>query len=247
MGDTHKSYWGPKRIVIYLGGDVCETGPELMDSDMFAMVLASYCDHLVSRDSELIRPFVSEFEKGDDWSGVLELLKSLAETPLERISDDWLAAAVPQQARKRNLLNEFVEGLYDYWRSFNRYLVLNSEPSSSDYEERPYRYFNVSVERLAHLARGVYRDICENITGDHPRVYRQVAAGVDVGLIATQKPARLPDVYEGLVSDIPFIRQVWIDPPVIMDPPMNKKAPKGLSRYSEAGLQLPGVRPQARG
>jgi len=72
--------------------------------------------------------------------------------------------------------------------------------------------------------RKTYRNICENITGDHPRIYRQVPAGCQVGLITTSIDYQLPLVYKKVVRDIPLITQILIEPPLIIDPLMNKRA-----------------------
>ena len=223
MGEVQRFYWEGRQVVLRLGADVCKTARDLMASDMFMFLVNHYCESLLSRDSRLIGPFVSHYRERGDWSEVTSLLRVLAEIPLDRVVGGIPVAESFRHSPERRLLHEFVEGLYDYWRSFDRYLVLCSEPGAGDYDMRPYRSFNVSVESLAHLVRGIYRDICENITGDHPRVYRQVAAGVGVGLIAVQMPAMLPEVYDKLIGGVPVIRQVWMDPPIIIDPPMNKR------------------------
>ncbi|NTW88557.1 MAG: phosphoenolpyruvate carboxykinase [Desulfobulbaceae bacterium] len=121
------------------------------------------------------------------------------------------------------MFHKFVEGLYDFWKKFDRFLVLHSDPGPSSFDKRPYRSFNSTTEELTHLVRAIYRDICENITGDHPRVYRQVAAGCDVGLIAIPKTTPLPENYHNQFGKIPVIRQVWITPPFIIDPPTNTR------------------------
>lgn len=69
-----------------------------------------------------------------------------------------------------NLFYDFIEYLYNYWRSFNRFVICNSDLDTLD--KRPYRTFNETIEKLAHLVRFTYRNIQENITGDHPRVFR---------------------------------------------------------------------------
>jgi len=101
--------------------------------------------------------------------------------------------------------------------------VLHTEPGPSSHDLRPYRAFNMIVENLTHVIRAVYRDICENVTGDHPRIYRQVHAGCSVGLIALKQQVPLPSEYNRVLGDIPMIRQAWIAPPLIIDPPMNKR------------------------
>ncbi len=68
--------------------------------------------------------------------------------------------------RDLQLLNDFVEHLYDYWRHFDRFIINDSEGDRLD--KRPYRTFNETIEHLTHLIRTVYRHIQENITGSHP-------------------------------------------------------------------------------
>lgn len=223
MDQVQRLYWKDQQVVLHFSSDVCRTARDLMASEVFSLVVGRYCDYLLSRDSMFVLPFFRSYRERGDWSEVVRMLRILAEVPWDKVPGDSQFAETLTDQLERRRLHEFAEGLYDFWRSFDRYLVLHSEPGTGDYETRPYRSFNVSVERLAHLVRGVYRDICENITGDHPRVYRQVAAGVDVGLIAVRRPVVLPGLYGELIGDIPIVRQVWMDPPVIIDPPMNKR------------------------
>lgn len=240
MGEIERFYWEGRQVVLHISKDVCGTARDLMASDMFTLVVSRYCDNLLSRDSRLIRPFAPGYLERGEWSEVTDLLRRLAEAPLELAAEDHPAARHLETAEGRRLLNEFTEGLYDFWRSFDRYLVLHSEPGAGEFDTRPYRSFNVSVERLAHLVRGVYRDVGENITGDHPRVYRQVAAGVNVGVIAVKKSLDLPEPYRSLLGDIPVIRQLWMDPPVVIDPPMNRRegAFRKVERDFLAGMEI---------
>lgn len=180
---------------------------------------------------------------------LVALLQALAAFPLEQAARS-VPGAEPL-ARDPRLLHEFVEALYDYWRRFNRFLICYSEAGAGPsaiagaglgLDTRPYRTFNDTVEQLTHVVRAAYRDICENITGDHPRIYRQVAAGAQVGLIAVPKEWPCPREYQGL-RDIRFVRQVLIDPPLIIDPPMNKRTGEFL-RVQENPLDGLALRPE---
>ncbi|MGE5585899.1 MAG: phosphoenolpyruvate carboxykinase [Bacillota bacterium] len=184
---------------------------------------------------------------------LVSLLQALGAFPLEQAARSVPGAA--SLARNPRLLHEFVEALYDYWRRFNRFIVCYSETGAGagvgsstrtgagmGLDARPYRTFNDTVEQLTHVVRAAYRDICENITGDHPRIYRQVAAGAQVGLIAVPKKWPCPDTYSGL-AEIRFIRQVLIDPPLIIDPPMNKRTGEFL-RAQENPLERLALRPE---
>jgi hypothetical protein len=114
-----------------------------------------------------------------------------------------------------------VERLYNDWRSLQRLIVCDSE--GDNFDQRPYRTFNNTIETLTHLVRSTYRSIQENITGNHPRIYRQVRAGAEIATIVLTQGLRLPGrVYQKLAA-IPLIRQVLIYPPLIFNPPMNKR------------------------
>lgn len=124
-----------------------------------------------------------------------------------------------------HLLDRFVEELYNYWRGHERYLICLSDPKvngKGSLEKRPYRTFNDTIESLNHAVRRIYRDIQENITGEHPMIYRQVPAGCTVGTIAKRLPLKLPKGY-GELEKIPVIRQVLLNPPILIDPMVNKR------------------------
>ncbi|MFC2159299.1 phosphoenolpyruvate carboxykinase, partial [Actinomycetota bacterium] len=84
---------------------------------------------------------------------------------------------------------------------------------------------NITIEKLTHLIRYVYRNIQENITGTYPRIYRQVRAGAEIAAIAKNKEFFVPedDLYTRL-NNIPVIRQILLYPPLVLNPPMNKRS-----------------------
>ena len=209
------------QVVLHTDGAVCATIRELIGSDAFEKVVTLYMHTLKEQNAPLLHTLCPDVQKDEDPSRLIALLRVLAETPLEQVvrilphSEHYLA--------RRKALHQFVEGLYDFWRTFDRFIVCHSIYGPDSHDQRPYRTFNVTVERLTHLIRAVYRDICENITGDHPRVYRQVRAGCNVGLIAVVKEWEVPPEYHETLKGIPFIRQVLLYPPLIIDPPMNRR------------------------
>ncbi len=213
-----------KQIILHTQGAICTIPSELLHSEVFREVVALYCKTCMEQDAPPIGMFKTLFAPDTLPDSVTDLLVQLADIPLAEVVKTRPALAGLLETPNRLRLHEFVEMLYDFWRSFDRFMVLHSEPGKSNFDRRPYRSFNATVETLTHIVRGTYRDICENITGDHPRIYRQVFAGCDVGLIAVSKPTRLPAAYEAVLNDVPFIRHVWIAPPMIIDPPMNKRS-----------------------
>jgi energy-coupling factor transporter ATP-binding protein EcfA2 len=119
------------------------------------------------------------------------------------------------------LLNNFVEYLYDYWRHFDRFIINDSEGDHLD--KRPYRTFNETIEQLTHLIRTLYRHIQENITGSHPNVYRQVPAGAEMAVISLPKDVAYSAEKYRKLNCVPVIRQMLIYPPLVIQQPMNKR------------------------
>ncbi len=209
------------QLILHTNGVICSNTRELASSDAFEVVVERYIAELREHDSPLLDQLCADAEDAIHLPRLVALLRALAIVPLEQVvkvlphADGYLG--------QRKALHQLVEGLYNHWRSFDRFMVCHSEQGPDGHDQRPYRTFNATVEQLTHMVRALYRDICENITGDHPRVYRQVSAGCEVALIATEKPWRTPAAYSDLLEEIPFIRQVLLNPPLILTPPVNKR------------------------
>lgn len=169
----------------------------------------------------VVKNFVAEHRFSDangwlsDYHFVLSLLRLLSEKTLtEALSA--LAPTMKADADTTYELHQFVEELYNYWRCFERFLVV------VDCETTDHRAFKETATHLNHLVRKAYRDICENITLERPLVYRQVAAGFQAAIIARRGKESFPATY-GPVNEIPVIRQILLNPPLIIDPPVNKR------------------------
>lgn len=208
------------KIIIRIRDRVCESADELLSSHLFREVLGRYVHVLIRQDSPVLAMFAQEPEQIEEAD-----IDSLSKTIhlVTKMQLDWASKLVIDQRFIENpgLLHEFIEGLYDYWRKFERYLVCDSAGDILD--QHPYRTFNSTVETLMNLVRGTYRDVQENLSGQHPRIYRQVSAGAEVATIAL--PKELPGLgkYIGQLGAVPVIRQVCLYPPMLLNPPMNKR------------------------
>lgn len=228
------------QIIIHTGGEICASKRELLHSSAFGNIIELYIDNLKAQDSILLDSFGIKIDTKEGQNQLILLIRALSDNTLERVASIFPQASNFLQKPQRKALHEFVEGLYDFWRSYDRFMILHSEPGPNSFDQRPYRAFNSTIESLTHLVRSVYRDLCENITNDHPRIYRQVAAGCNIGLIAVPNGPELPQEYQEILGEIPFIRQSWIDPPMIIDPPMNKRTGQfqKVDRNPLVGLSL---------
>ncbi len=208
-----------RKVIIRIKDRICETEEELLTSSLFKHILKLSVQELKNHNSYLLKIFPSQEIKAED-------LNSLTKTFvfLTKMSSDLVPKVIPEAAallKNKALLNEFVDYLYNFWRSYDRFIICSSKELGL--ETRPYRIFNSTVEHLTHLVRAIYRDIQENITGNHPNIYRQVRAGAEISTIAVPNKINFTSRDYERLNSIPVIQQVLLYPPLILNPPMNKR------------------------
>ena len=229
-----------KQAVFHTSGSMCGSACELVASDFFLGFLGSYLDHLRAVDHPVLEQMNQTGPAALTVPQWQQLFAAICEQSLEDAALRLPHAVDFLAPQRRKALLEFVEAFYDFWRSYDRFMVLDTEPGPSGSDHRPYRAFNTSIESFTHLVRSIYRDFCENISGDHPRIYRQVPAGCNAGVIAAPKASPMPPELREVLGGIPFIRQVWLDPPMILDPPSNTRTGQfaAVDRNPVLGLSL---------
>lgn len=213
-----------KKVIIFLRDRACETPEELMSSELFYEVVTRFVNDLKRKQSPLLQIFgrqIQEIEHADIQE-LIKVFKVLGKMTLEAVPK--LIEGGERFIANPSLLKVFVESLYNYWREFERFIVCDSTGDRLD--QRPYRTFSSTIESLTHLVRQTYRDIEENITGQHPNTYRQVRAGAEVAVIAMPKDIALPSGSYQKLRGIPVIRQIMLYPPLLLNPPMNKRTGK---------------------
>lgn len=211
-----------KKVFVRLRNQICDSPEELLRSELCFEIIKRAMAALQRRNSVLLKVF-GDREIND---AAIRLLIQILEF-LEKMSPDLVGRAIPgagEFLKDRNLLNDFVEYLYNFWRSFDRFIICDSE--GDQFDKRPFRTFNYTIEDLTRLVRQTYRDIQENITGTHPRIYRQVAAGAEMAAIALPKDVPYPsDLYKKL-NALPVVRQVFFYPPLVLNQLNNKREGK---------------------
>jgi hypothetical protein len=211
-------FYGDK-FILRVSNRVCINSEELLTSEPFMTFFNAYLESLKRKQSTLLGIFADKDFSEKDVKLLQETLYYLNSLPAEKV----IKLVDGSQVFFRNtlLLNEFVEQFYNYWRRMHRLVICDSVFDRLD--KRPYRTFNDLVESLMHLVRSTYRNIQENITGNHTKIYRQVSAGAEVGAIALPYKLQYPNDNFKMLDDIFVIRQVLIYPPMIFNTPMNKR------------------------
>jgi hypothetical protein len=204
-------------------GALCAQPEAILDSPFFLKFLEGFLAHLTEADHPLLGVLGQEGGRRLEAPELRTILAALAASPIEEVALAHPGAVDFLVPSRRAALLDFVEEFYNHWRGFKRFMVLHTQAGSPRHDQRPYRSFASTIEAFTHLVRGLYRDLCANIGGSHPRIYRQVPAGCDVGLISAPKASPLPPALRDNLGPVPFIRQMWIDPPMILDPPCNTR------------------------
>lgn len=208
------------KIILRIKGRVCETPKELFSSELAREVIRKYVSELQERNAHALKIFSTKENREPNIDKLIEVFLYLQTIPIKIIPQ--IVTGSEQIVREIDALEEFVDGLYNYWRHFERFVMCESEGSLL--EDRPYRAFNRTIETLMHLIRAIYRDLKENITGNHPNIYRQVFAGAEFATVAVPNNISLQGEYRARLKGISVIRQVLLYPPLILNPPMNKRS-----------------------
>ncbi|HTP57868.1 MAG TPA: hypothetical protein VMM82_03060, partial [Spirochaetia bacterium] len=208
-----------RKVIMRVRRRFCETPDELLQSDLFRDILRRCLRELARRDSPLLAFLDGKHEQEAALDILVQTLLFLTKISLSLVPN--IVAGAASFPAHQKCLADFVEFLYNFWRSFERYAVCDSEGDVLD--KRPYRTFNETVEDFSHLVRGVYRDIQENIQGIHPRIYRQLHAGVEISAIALSPEIPLPPGPYEKLRGVAVVRQILLNPPLILEPPMNKR------------------------
>ncbi|HVN54606.1 MAG TPA: hypothetical protein VMT46_09775 [Anaerolineaceae bacterium] len=208
------------KVIIHARDRLCDTPEELIKSHLFYEFVSRCVRDLVRRESKLVGIFEGPNPPDSEIHLLVETMFFLSKLPADLVIK--VVDGSEHFFRDLNLLNDFVEYIYNSWRSMQRLIVCDA--IDGRYDKRPYRTFNRTVEQLMHIVRSTYRDIQENITGNHPQIYRQVRAGAEIATIAMPKKMDFPDeeLYRKL-DPISVIRQVLIYPPLIFNAPTNKR------------------------
>jgi hypothetical protein len=208
-----------RKIIIGTNGRLCDTISDVIHSKLFYEIVSKGIKKLCDKNSIYTQKLnIQHADKQiHELADVFDLLSKNHISIVKNIRPD-----AHHLLDHPNDLNSIVEFLYDYWREFERYIVCDSQ--SDNLDERPYRTFNETLERLTHLVRKIYRDISENIISIHPKTYRQVNSGAEFACISYPQShifGTHPKFHT--IKHIPIIRQIMMNPPLILETPMNKR------------------------
>ena len=209
-----------EKAMINFTAKYCKTPAQLLESEGFERVLVSYLTSIEKKKDTLYTFLIEGFKTDnikvlqDKITGMLKLLVVMSAEEIAKLNKEFEGLV-----ESRELCVKLVEGIYGYWRRLERYTIVQHSKINEGLENVSFIEANTE---FSALVLSTYRKIEKNIVGVKPKVYRQLPAGGNVGLITSNFKWNLPDEYE-VLKDIAFIDAIVIDSPFIIYPKRNTR------------------------
>ncbi len=212
-----------RAVTVYMTGAVCTQPAQVLQTEHAVQVMQNFINELRERGSAHLRVFGDLETEGDrnDPSPAADLLARVLGLLCDMSPDDACVRAPDCRCLLDDpmAMAELVEELYDHWRGYERYLMLEaSADDSRDSAIEGHMPFIYNNQDLNSLIREAYRRIERNLRGYWPRVYRQTPGGANMSLLIEHINWDCPGgVYEQLM-DIRMVRLALLVPPVVLYP-----------------------------
>lgn len=198
-----------------------DTSEALLNSDSFDTLVRCYISDNKANSTH-IYTYLEKFFRASNIDSLTnelsDIIRFLNIMTIEEISSK-INKYHDLYLEKEQLLT-VIEGLYDFWRRMERYTIVEQKAESQGIEIVNFLEANNVLKSLILKA---YRKVEVSISGEAPRVYRQVQAGSNAGLVVRKFKMDLPEEY-AIVKDIPFITKVMVETPFITYTKSNKRS-----------------------
>ena len=217
----------------------CDTSEKLLRSPLFLEIVDRFIERLASKGSSLFA-FLNDsllgVKRNEMASCLVNLFRLLCGHSAQEVVS--MKKDYARLIERAEYLHEFVEELYNYWRRLERFIYFEAPKRSRHAGSGIHHVQFIKVnDEFKNNVLYVYRRIGENLLGKNPRVYRQLPAGANMGMLLEQIDWNCPDELKAF-SDIPFIRLSLIEPPLILYPQMNKRKGTFEEIHSLSGEML---------
>ncbi len=220
------------KVIFDYGRLYCDTPEKLLRSELFEEIVDRFIERIASKGSPIfayLKENLPRLRRDEMTGAVVNLFRLLSSHTAEEIIS--INSEYRHLLSEKEYMYELIEELYNYWRRFERFIFIEA-PKRSRYSQNSLHHsqFIKANEEFRNLVLYVYRRISENLIGKNPRVYRQLPAGANMGMLLEKIDWYCTGLYS-VLKEIPFIRLSLIEPPLILYPRMNKR--KG--RFEEIG------------
>lgn len=209
------------KVLINFTAKYCSTFEELVESEGFRRVIENYLKKSKKKVTLSWR-YLSQELKTEDVNEVLStLVKIFKYCTVMNVEE--IVEANPSYSdlfsNKDNFI-AFVEDLYLFWRTLERYTVIHSNKLQNGLSAVSFTQANSA---FSNLIIKLYRKIEKNVLGYKPNVFRQIPVGGNASVIINKVLWPLPKGYEAL-EDIEFIDSILLETPFITYPKKNTRS-----------------------
>lgn len=178
----------------------------IINSDSYHKVLTAFVNNM----PELMNKRIQNYINGNIVEELIELTRQIHVYNLEDIKHPLI--------NDRDLVNEIIEEVYEFWRNHQRVSVQHlgrRSPAEAENFLRKDAIFNQTILSF-------YRNIQETVQGSRNKIFRQLKAGTNASVATISKESLLPDAYHSF-KDILFVDSVILHSPLILHPKTNKR------------------------
>lgn len=207
------------KVMINFTAKYCNSPEKLLESDGFRRVFNAYLKKIKKKKSHIYKYLIQNActENEDLDVFIIHLFKLLSVLNVNEIID--LNTKYSSLINKKDNFTDFIEDFYSFWRRLERYTVIQNNKINEGLEKTSFIEAN---NGFSMLILNLYRKIEENVVGVKPKVYRQLPAGGNAGLIVNNTNWPMPSGYE-ILKDVPFIDTIMLDLPYISYPKKNTR------------------------
>ncbi len=220
-------------VIMNFSVKFCDNSEELLSSFGFKRVLEKYIQTLQKKDSVLYDKITKTIPKENivkTYTELFKLLLSLDKKDVARLNNLYKG-----MLSHKDLLFDFIEGLYSYWRSLERYALIQSNGSDKGIQNVNFIDAN---NAFLNIILNTYRRIEENILGEHHNIYRQLSAGINAGIVLTPYQSKIFNYYD-VLNGIEFIKSIVFTPPFVIYPKKNTRSGVFKEVYDNPIINLP--------
>lgn len=199
-------YMNNNSILINLSRNLCKTNTEILESKAFLKIVRDFLASInenSNRDLYKIKSFVQSEKE------IISLYKLLLIFPFNEVIESHNVN--PQFKTSKRELLAFTEALFDAWRSYERYGIIQRRISDCNSDN------SILIELTTQFMQNIltlYRQILNRLKETPINIYRQTPAGFNAGFIVSPALNYLPNAYRSL-DDIDMINGVMIRTPFI--------------------------------
>jgi energy-coupling factor transporter ATP-binding protein EcfA2 len=199
-------YINDNSVLINLSVSMCKTNIEVLESEGFKKVIEGFISSITKKSSRSLYRLISIVPSTDELIGLYKLLLVLSFEELVETKKEF----VKYREYRQDLIT-FTDSLYDYWRNFERYGIIQRQISDISSDN------SILIDTTTSFWKNIlwlYRNLLNKLRNKPINIYRQTPGGFNAGFIVSPANNILPSEYENLY-DIDVINSVVIRTPFI--------------------------------